>query len=105
MTVDGQLDGKWRYMENASGGLYPGMEARTVREDGTEAEYGETGELWLKGPNVALGYFGNPKATAETFVDGWLRTGDLFKIDRDGYFWYQDRGKVHQAPANPIFSY
>ncbi|CCA76502.1 probable phenylacetyl-CoA ligase [Serendipita indica DSM 11827] len=93
MICEGQLGGKWRYIEGCSGGLLPGMEARTVREDGTEAEYGETGELWLKGGNIALGYLGNPKATAETFVDGWLRTGDLFKIDQEGYFWYQDRGK------------
>lgn len=92
MTVEGQL-GRWKYNPDATGALIPGMEARTVREDGSEAEYGETGELWLKGPNVALGYYGNPKATKETFVDGWVRTGDNFKIDREGYFYFQDRAK------------
>ncbi|KAG8817512.1 hypothetical protein FRC17_011198 [Serendipita sp. 399] len=93
MIWDGQLNGKWKRNPDCSGGLLPGMEARIVREDGTEAEYGEVGELWLKGPNIAMGYYGNPKATAETFVNGWLRTGDLFKVNEEGYFWYQDRGK------------
>ncbi|KAG8804769.1 hypothetical protein FRC16_000023 [Serendipita sp. 398] len=93
MIYDGQLDGKWKYTPDCSGGLIPGMEARIVREDGTEADYEEVGELWLKGPNIAMGYYGNPKATAEAFVDGWLRTGDLFKVNEEGYFWYQDRGK------------
>lgn len=67
------------------GVLLPGQEARIVRPDGTEADAGEPGELWVKGGNVALGYFGNEKATKETFIDGWVRTGDTFKADKDGW--------------------
>ena len=44
---------------------------------------GASGELLIRAPNVALGYFGNEKATRETFVDGWLHTGDAFRADRD----------------------
>jgi long-subunit acyl-CoA synthetase (AMP-forming) len=94
MTAEGQLGGRWKAKPEAAGGLLPGMEARTVRDDGSEADYNEGGELWLKGPNVALGYYGNPQATRDTFVDGWVRTGDQFKIDQDGYFYFQDRAKA-----------
>ncbi|KAJ7704973.1 hypothetical protein B0H17DRAFT_697890 [Mycena rosella] len=76
-----------------TGILLPGLEARTVRDDGTDAAPGEAGELWLRGPNVTLGYWNNPKANAETFVDGWLRTGDQFRVDEQGYFFFADRGK------------
>ena len=64
--------------------LLPGVEARIIRDDGTLAGYNEPGELWIKGENVALGYWGNEKATKETFVDGWLRTGDRIRIEEDG---------------------
>jgi len=43
---------------------------------------------------MALGYWNNPKANADTFVRGWLRTGDRFKVDEAGYFWFADRVKV-----------
>ena len=62
------------------------MEARIVREDGSDADTSEPGELWLKGGNIALGYWNNEKANRETFVDGWLKTGDLFLVDGDGTF-------------------
>lgn len=54
-----------------------------MREDGSEAGYNEPGEIWLRGGNIALGYFRNEKATKETFVNGWLRTGDRFSVDED----------------------
>lgn len=54
----------------------------------------EPGELWLRSKNVSLGYWNNPKANRETFVGGWLRTGDRFRYDEEGYFWYADRVKV-----------
>jgi acyl-coenzyme A synthetase/AMP-(fatty) acid ligase len=49
MTAEGQLGGRWKIKPEASGGLLPGMEARTVRDGGSEADYNEAGELWLKG--------------------------------------------------------
>eukprot|EP01037_Dinobryon_pediforme_P009891 gene9891-9957_t len=54
---------------------------------------GEVGELWASGPMVVKGYWNNPQATAETFVDGWVRTGDLARIDADGYCHIVDRAK------------
>jgi acyl-CoA synthetase (AMP-forming)/AMP-acid ligase II len=54
----------------------------------------EPGELWLRAGSVAAGYWNNPKANAATFVHGWLRTGDRFRVDEQGYFWFADRAKV-----------
>ena len=72
----------------SAGVLMAGVEAQIVRDDGTLAGPKEPGELWIKGENVALGYWKNEKATRETFVDGWLRTGDRFYVDEDGHFLY-----------------
>lgn len=57
-----------------------------MRDDGSLAGPNEPGELWVRGSNVALGYWGNEKATRETFADGWLRTGDRFRVDEDEHF-------------------
>ncbi|PFH48608.1 hypothetical protein AMATHDRAFT_65004 [Amanita thiersii Skay4041] len=75
------------------GVLLPGIEARIVREDGTEADFDEVGELWIKGRSVTLGYLNNEKATKETFVDRWLHTGDRFCANKEGYFFFADRLK------------
>lgn len=64
------------------------MEARVVREDGTEAGFNEIGELWLKGGNIVPGYFNNPQATQASFINGWLRTGDHVRVDQEQYFLY-----------------
>lgn len=64
------------------------MEARVVREDRSEAEFNEVGELWLKGENIVPGYFNNPQATQESFIDGWLRTGDHVTVNQEQYFLY-----------------
>jgi acyl-CoA synthetase (AMP-forming)/AMP-acid ligase II len=53
----------------------------------------EVGELLVRGPNVVAGYWKKPEATAATFVDGWLRTGDLARIDSDGLVYIVDRAK------------
>lgn len=69
------------------GVLFPSMEARIVREDGTDAGPNEPGELWARGGNISLGYYNNKKATRETFTpDGWLKTGDYFTTDGKGSF-------------------
>jgi len=59
----------------------------------TDMPVGETGELLIKGPQVMKGYWGRPDATAETITDGWLHTGDIAKMDEDGYFYIVDRMK------------
>jgi len=62
------------------------MEARILREDGSHAAVNESGDLYLKGGNVALGYRKNREANRDTFCNGWLRTGDRFRVDEDGNF-------------------
>ena len=54
---------------------------------------GEVGELWAKGPMIVKGYWNNAEATAQTFVDGWVRTGDLARLDAEGYCYIVDRAK------------
>jgi len=58
-----------------------------------ELPQGEIGELLLKGPQIMKGYWKSPEATAETFVNDWLRTGDLARMDEDGYFYIEGRTK------------
>jgi long-chain acyl-CoA synthetase len=63
-------------------------------DDGkTDVPLGESGELLVRGPQVMKGYWNKPEATAETLVDGWLYTGDIGKMDEDGYFYIVDRKK------------
>ncbi|NHB76141.1 AMP-binding protein [Rhodobacter calidifons] len=70
----------------------PSTECRIV-VDGRDAGPGEAGELWVRGPQVMLGYHNRPEATAETLVDGWLRTGDLAEVDAEGWVYIRDRLK------------
>ncbi|TCD62312.1 hypothetical protein EIP91_007079 [Steccherinum ochraceum] len=90
--VPGCLGGR-QPARGSAGILLPGMEARLLREDGTDVGFNEPGEVWLKGGNIALGYFKNEKATKETFIDGWLRTGDRFQVDEQENFYFIDRIK------------
>jgi len=67
---------------------------RIMDADGTrELGVGEIGEIWAKGPQVMMGYWNNPDATDETLKDGWLRTGDLARVDEEGYLFIVDRAK------------
>ena len=61
--------------------------------DGKPVPVGERGEICMLGPNLIRGYWNRPDATAETFVDGWLRTGDLGRVDADGFVYIEDRAK------------
>jgi len=54
---------------------------------------GERGEIWFKGPHLIRGYWNRPEDTAATIVDGWLRTGDIGRIDDDGFVYVEDRAK------------
>jgi long-chain acyl-CoA synthetase len=58
-----------------------------------ELPVGEVGELWVKGPMVVKGYWNNTGASARTFVDGWLRTGDVARVDEEGFCYIVDRAK------------
>jgi long-chain acyl-CoA synthetase len=70
-----------------------GVEMRVVDDAGAGLQPGEIGEIVIRGHNVMKGYLGNPAATAEAITDGWFRTGDLARIDDDGYFYIVDRKK------------
>jgi long-chain acyl-CoA synthetase len=71
-----------------------GVQVRLVDESGGEALVGDTGEIWVKGPNVFQGYYGDPEQTARVLTeDGWLRTGDIAMADQDGYLYLVDRAK------------
>lgn len=60
---------------------------------GQEVPTGETGEVWARGPQISDGYSGHPELTAEQFVDGWLRTGDLGRVDDEGWLYLVGRAK------------
>ncbi|KAF5391038.1 hypothetical protein D9757_003956 [Collybiopsis confluens] len=90
----------------SGGQLLPGTKAKVVKEDGTIAQVGEVGELYVQGGQVALGYYGNQKASSwtswtnnikssskETFVNGWLRTGDQVFFEKNGDIFIVDRIK------------
>jgi len=62
-------------------------------EGDRELAVGEVGELWCKGPQVVRGYWNKPEATAQTFVDGWVKTGDLARLDEEGFCYIVDRAK------------
>jgi fatty-acyl-CoA synthase len=62
------------------------IDMKVVREDGSRCVAGEEGELLIRGPHVAAGYWRNPEATAQTIRDGWLHTGDIAVCDEDGCF-------------------
>jgi acyl-CoA synthetase (AMP-forming)/AMP-acid ligase II len=69
-------------------------ELKIMADDGvTELPVGTVGELWAKGPMVARGYWNKPEASAETFVDGWVRTGDIARLDEEGFLTIVDRAK------------
>lgn len=66
---------------------------RVVGPDGRDVPRGEAGELWTRGPNVMKGYLNLPEATAEAFEGDWFRTGDIARIDAEGYVYLLDRLK------------
>ena len=70
-----------------------GWEARVVDEAGNEVPQGQVGELAVKGPGIMRCYYGDPEETAKTIRDGWLFTGDMARLDDDGFLWLVDRKK------------
>ncbi len=75
----------------SSGKLLDGYEGRLLDENGEPAPAGSEGNLWIKGDSAAHFYWQNPEATTQTFVDGWVRTGDLYRRDSDGYWFHMGR--------------
>ncbi|MBB6669769.1 AMP-binding protein [Cohnella nanjingensis] len=85
----------WEKRKSGSIGIpLPDTVAKIVHPDtGEELPVGETGELAVRGPQVMKGYWNAPEETAKTLRDGWLRTGDMARMDEDGYFYIMDRMK------------
>jgi len=77
----------------SSGRLVKYMDLKICDTDGNELPQGEKGEIVVKGDNVMKGYWNNPKATAETIKDGWLYTGDMGYMDKDGFLYVLGRFK------------
>jgi long-chain acyl-CoA synthetase len=76
------------------GPAMPVFETKVVDpESGAERPKGDPGELWVGGGHVIRGYLNRPEATAETIVDGWLKTGDMAREDEDGFLYIVDRIK------------
>jgi long-chain acyl-CoA synthetase len=68
-------------------------DVKVVDVDGQDLPQGSIGELWIKGPNVVRGYWNKPEATAASFSDGWLHSGDVARIDDEGFVYIVDRAK------------
>ena len=71
----------------------PGTEVRVVDPEGRDLPTGETGEIWLRGPQIMRGYWNLPDATAEAMAGGWMHTGDAGALDDEGFLYIQDRVK------------
>jgi benzoate-CoA ligase len=82
-------EGEMRY--GSSGKVLKGYEARLLDEHANASPAGALGNLWVKGASAALGYWQRSEATARTFVDGWVKTGDLYRSDLDGYWFHMGR--------------
>ena len=78
----------------STGKALPTVELKICDESGNELPAGETGEIVVRGPMIVPGYWGKPDATAESFAsDGWFRTGDVGRVDEEGYLYVTDRAK------------
>ena len=92
MNFSNPLDGEQK--PGSIGLPLPDLDVRIVNpETLKDVTAGEIGEFWLKSPAITPGYWRKPRETADAFMDGWFRTGDLGHVDRDGYYYLTDRMK------------
>lgn len=75
------------------GKLFAGIEARIVDDEGRDVGEGEQGEMLVRGPSIFRRYMRNEDATKETFDGEWMKTGDVVRVDEDGYWWLTERKK------------
>ena len=88
------MDREHRYSKIGSQGrAFVHLDLRIVDDDRNPLPAGEVGEIAIRGPKVTKGYWRDPEATAASYEDGWFYSGDLARIDEDGYLWFVDRKK------------
>ena len=91
-TAHGAED--YEHRPDSCGPAVPVTDLKIMTVEGDrELPTGEVGELWCRGPQVVRGYWNKPEATAQTFVDGWVKTGDLARLDEEGFCFIIDRAK------------
>ena len=90
-TMNGGVD--YEAKPDSVGPPVPVVSVMVVDPEGQELPIGDVGELWIKGPNVVKGYWGNPQATAQAFRGGWFHTGDIARLDEEGFVYIVDRAK------------
>jgi long-chain acyl-CoA synthetase len=84
----------YEHRPDSCGPAVPVCDLKVMTPEGTrQLGVNEVGELWACGPNIVKGYWNKPEATAQTFVDGWVRTGDLARVDEEGFCFIIDRAK------------
>jgi acetyl-CoA synthetase len=91
--VVGHCGSVWPVRAGSMGRAYPGHQVELRSDTGAEVAAGEVGEVVVRAPDptILLRYWNRPDATAGKFRDGWLRTGDLARMDEDGYLWFEAR--------------
>ncbi|RJF93601.1 class I adenylate-forming enzyme family protein [Sphingomonas cavernae] len=93
-TVTSHVAEDYQHRPESCGPAVPVAELRIIADDGVTAlPPGEVGEIWARGPQIVAGYWNKPEATAATFIDGWVRTGDLGRLDEEGFCYIVDRAK------------
>ncbi|MDP3675068.1 MAG: class I adenylate-forming enzyme family protein [Novosphingobium sp.] len=93
-TVTGIAAEDYLAKPTSAGPAVPVADLKIMDDAGeNELPTGEVGELWARGPMIVKGYWNNPEATAATFIDGWVRTGDLARLDEDRFCFIVDRAK------------
>jgi long-chain acyl-CoA synthetase len=93
-TVTSHVGEDYLARPDSAGPPVPVADLKIMSADAAEElPVGEVGELWARGPQIVQGYWNRPEASAETFVDGWVRTGDLARLDEDGFLYIVDRAK------------
>ncbi|MFL6846091.1 MAG: class I adenylate-forming enzyme family protein [Allosphingosinicella sp.] len=93
-TVTSHVGEDYLNRPDSAGPPVPVAELKIMSPEGDrQLPVGEVGELWAKGPQIVKGYWNNPEATAATFVEGWVRTGDLARLDEEGFCYIVDRAR------------
>jgi acyl-CoA synthetase (AMP-forming)/AMP-acid ligase II len=93
-TVTAHIGEDYMNRPDSAGPPVPVAALRIMSADGAaELAAGEVGELWASGPQIVKGYWNKPEASAQTFVKGWVRTGDLARLDEEGFLYIVDRAK------------